>query len=249
MVKKYDISRNIKQILSYSEDVHLTVVKAYLIDSKSHRQIQREILNLPAPSHGGGFVAMNILHYYGISGEDKGLLKTKNLQDIHLKGYRNLRGILKKIKECQDYEKQVRQQIQRKQFIFNNKKTEISVTTKVRINQDVLREIVLENYNQECALCDIKSKDLLVCSHIVPWGIDQENRLNPRNSICFCVLHDKLFDRGYFSLDDNYGIIISKKADKYIKSILKSIRFKKPHKDAPKIPFLRFRRKEMIQNE
>ena len=244
-MKKYNTSQNVKEILSYSEDVHLAVIKAFLIDSKSHRQIQREILNLPAPAHGGGFVTMNILHYYGISGEDKGLLKKKSFQEMLSGAPGNLKQILVKIQECTDYEKHVKQQIQRKEFEFDNKKTEISVTTKARINQDILRQIVLENYNQECALCDIKSRDLLVCSHIIPWGIDHKNRLNPKNSICFCVLHDKLFDKGYFFFNDNYDIIISKKADTYIWSILNSVKFKKPHKDAPESQFLRFRRREM----
>ena len=41
----------------------LNVIRAYLVDGRSHRDIQKTILGIPAPSRGGGFVAMNIVDY------------------------------------------------------------------------------------------------------------------------------------------------------------------------------------------
>ena len=57
------------------------VIKSYLIDSKSHRAIQEEILNMDAPARGGGFIAMQILHSYGIHGDKKGALKRRTLEE------------------------------------------------------------------------------------------------------------------------------------------------------------------------
>jgi len=52
------------------------VIYAYLKKSLSHREIQEEILGKDAPSRGGGFLAMEILHGYGIEGDKKGILNS-----------------------------------------------------------------------------------------------------------------------------------------------------------------------------
>ncbi len=65
-----------------------------------------------------------------------------------------------------------------------------------RIYQAQFRREILDAYEHRCALCEIDLDELLVGSHIVPWAEDEKNRLNPRNGLCLCVLHDKAFDRG-----------------------------------------------------
>ena len=52
------------------------VIYAYLKESLSHRKIQNEILRVDAPSRGGGFLSMEILHGYEIKGDKKGILNT-----------------------------------------------------------------------------------------------------------------------------------------------------------------------------
>ena len=70
--KEYNLSLEvIEKVKLYSNNTHLKVVHAFVVEGKSHREIQREILNLPAPARGGGYVAMNILHYYGLTGKAK----------------------------------------------------------------------------------------------------------------------------------------------------------------------------------
>lgn len=59
------------------------VIKAYLIDGQSHRNIQREILNLPAPARGGGFVIMELLHHYNIREDKKDLLTKKSISELN----------------------------------------------------------------------------------------------------------------------------------------------------------------------
>lgn len=231
MSKKFD---------KYTE---LKVLRAYLIEGLSHRQIQREILNLPAPARGGGFVAMEILHKYGITGKYKGIYSNIVEKEFYpkLKSLVTDQEILKNIAIEIEAEKQIND----KQFSLDNKETEKVINTKTRIYQDVLRKRVLKNYNNECACCKINQQDLLICSHIKPWSEDIKNRLNPQNTICFCPLHDKLFDKGYFSLSNNYEIIFSEKADFIIKETFGNLVFKKPYRESPDTEFLTYHRKEI----
>ena len=195
------MAKNIKDISDFTEDDQLKVVKAYLIEGLSHRRIQSQILGLPAPNNGGGFVAMTILHYYNITGDMKKILANKNIDDLIKSESGNLKIILKKLKEYIEEENRA-EDIIKGLKVGKKTKTEIEVNTTRRIGQDKLRKYILDIYEHRCALCDIDKDDLLICSHIVPWGIDEKNRLNPQNAICLCAQHDKLFDKGYFSLDE-----------------------------------------------
>lgn len=82
---------------------------------------------------------------------------------------------------------------------------------KVRINQNVFRQIVLANYSSKCAISGIDIPELLVASHIVPWSKNEKERLNPENGICLSSMYDKAFDKGLISLNFNYSIIVSEK--------------------------------------
>jgi len=63
--------------------IELDVVKAFLCDGLSHREIQKWILKKDAPVRGGGFLAMNILHRFGIREQHKNILRGKPF-DEHL---------------------------------------------------------------------------------------------------------------------------------------------------------------------
>lgn len=81
---------------------------------------------------------------------------------------------------------------------------------KVRVNQSFFRSTVLASYENKCCITGINISDFLVASHIVPWSKDEKNRLNPRNGLCLNNIHDKAFDKGYLTIDDNYRIKLSK---------------------------------------
>jgi putative restriction endonuclease len=82
---------------------------------------------------------------------------------------------------------------------------------KTRVNQHVFRQIVTANYSGRCAITGINIPDLLVASHIIPWSMDVQNRLNPTNGICLNALHDKAFDKGLISITPDFAIKLSKK--------------------------------------
>jgi len=182
----------VKYVDDFPLDIHEEVIRAYLVESRSHRQIQREILGLPAPDHGGGFVTMGILHYYDIREDKKGILITSSIKKEMEGASDQYKRALMLISGIKEYIDEIDQLIEGNGNDFNppDGPTEIPAAIKRRISQRVLRKKILDNYSMKCAICNVKEEDLLVCSHIIPWSIDEGNRLNPRNAICLCVWHE-----------------------------------------------------------
>jgi predicted restriction endonuclease len=88
--------------------------------------------------------------------------------------------------------------------------TEIERLTKVRLGQRFFRRVILTGYANKCCICGIPIPELLIAGHIVPWSIDANLRVNPHNGLCLCALHDKAFDRGLFTLGEDYQVVIGK---------------------------------------
>lgn len=83
-------------------------------------------------------------------------------------------------------------------------------TMRARINQGYFRSILMTNYNGACCLTGINIPALLVASHIKPWAASSEReRVMPSNGIILNAFHDRAFDRGLITLDDNYRIVVS----------------------------------------
>ena len=81
---------------------------------------------------------------------------------------------------------------------------------KQRINQNAFRAMILNNYESRCAITGISVPELLVASHIVPWAVNEKERLNPENGICLSALYDRAFDRGLIMISpDDYKIQLS----------------------------------------
>lgn len=88
---------------------------------------------------------------------------------------------------------------------------EYMTTVKARVAQNRFRQMVLASYNYKCAITGIHLPELLVASHIVPWKSNKQSRLDPRNGICLNALHDRAFDRGLITFDDDCKIMLSRK--------------------------------------
>lgn len=80
---------------------------------------------------------------------------------------------------------------------------------KVRVNQSFFRSSILAAYNNTCCITGINQAEFLIAGHIRPWGIDEKNRLNPRNGIAINALHDKAFESGFITITPDYTIKIS----------------------------------------
>lgn len=80
---------------------------------------------------------------------------------------------------------------------------------KLRINQSVFRSELLKRY-KTCALCNVNDEKLLLASHIKPWAKSEpQERVDVDNGFMLCPNHDKLFDEGFISFDDEGKIMIS----------------------------------------
>lgn len=81
---------------------------------------------------------------------------------------------------------------------------------RARVHQDYFRTVLLTNYENTCCLTGIGFPELLTASHIKPWAkATQSERLMPSNGLLLNALHDRAFDRGLITLDDNYRIVVS----------------------------------------
>lgn len=81
--------------------------------------------------------------------------------------------------------------------------TETIRTVRTRLVQSFFRNAVLSSYNFTCAVCGIDLPELLTASHIIPWKQDIARRADPSNGLSLCSLHDRAFDRGFFTLDNS----------------------------------------------
>lgn len=79
--------------------------------------------------------------------------------------------------------------------------TDRTSKTKQRVGQQVIAEIVKENYAYHCAVTGVKTREFLVASHIIPWAKSTERRLDPTNVICLSTLWDRAFDQGFVTFD------------------------------------------------
>ena len=129
----------------------------------------------------------------------------------------------------------------------------ITVTTS-RVGQDFFRAAVLSAYNGRCCITGLSVPSLLVASHIVPWSHDETNRVNPRNGLLLSALHDKAFDNGLLTVDDDMTIQVSRRRaeidDPYFSESFdryEGHRISLPEKFSPDRDFLSYHREHIFQ--
>lgn len=134
-----------------------------------------------------------------------------------------------------------------KDFTGKTKETVV----KQRVNQNVFRTMILNNYNYNCAITGINIPELLIASHIIPWADDESQRLNPENGICLSALYDRAFDKGLITISpDNYRVnlspeLLSHQVEPYFEKHFKSIdgiSIRMPEEHTPNRDFLAYHR-------
>jgi putative restriction endonuclease len=80
---------------------------------------------------------------------------------------------------------------------------------KSRVNQSFFRAAVLASYNNTCCVTGMRIKELLIAGHIRPWGLDEKNRLNPRNGLAMNPLHDRAFELGLITITPELIVKVS----------------------------------------
>lgn len=95
-----------------------------------------------------------------------------------------------------------------------NGQTDRLTTVLTRRKQAFFRRTVLNAYRNTCAISEIAFPELLNASHIVPWRVDEMRRLDPANGISLNALHDRAFDRGLISFEDDLTVLVSNRLAK-----------------------------------
>lgn len=115
-------------------------------------------------------------------------------------------------KYIQDYEERCRTRIDKVEAQTESLQgLEREALIKQRVNQDRFRQELLDRY-EGCCLCGVRNQKLLIASHIKPWSkSDQYEKLDADNGLLLCPNHDKLFDAGLISFNDDGEIILSDK--------------------------------------
>ena len=80
---------------------------------------------------------------------------------------------------------------------------------KARVNQSFFRKTIMAAYDNSCCITGINQQELLIASHIIPWSVDESNRMNPRNGLALNALHDKAFEAGLITVMPDYRVRVS----------------------------------------
>ena len=189
-----------------------------------------------------------VLKARGIKGMDGG---TKIVQPIWDEFYHNQEELVFLSEQilAQKENTSIENKYQELLFDIKDLKGEDTIRqVKTRVNQSVFRQMVLANYSAKCAITGIDIPELLLASHIMPWSINEEHRLNPENGICLSALYDKAYDKGIIGITPNYEVIFStslksKKETSYYKNNfapIENLKISEPLKYLPKKEFLEF---------
>jgi len=75
--------------------------------------------------------------------------------------------------------------------------------------ENTVKSQLIDGRGLTCCITGITQPELLIAVHIKPWGIDEKNRLNPRNGIVLNALHDRAFEVGLITITPEYIIKVS----------------------------------------
>jgi putative restriction endonuclease len=95
---------------------------------------------------------------------------------------------------------------------FGELETSRVVEQRVRLRQHCFASRVLSQYRHRCAFCGLDANllrrhRLLVASHVKPWAAStSRERLDPRNGVSACTIHDSAFDTGLLSVQRDLTI-------------------------------------------
>lgn len=134
--------------------------------------------------------------------------------------------------------------------------TEKVVSVKTRLGQHFFRQSVLASYNNCCCITGNPVPELLVASHILPWGKYPEQRLNPRNGLCLAQTQDAAFDKGLITMDEEYRLVLSPYLREFLpnESLARNFldyegkQIVMPEKFPPASEFMQLHREEVFQH-
>jgi len=224
------------------------VLTMFLSSDLGYRPIEDQVFD----RHRKGFLPWQIVRYYGLTDDDRGILAgmpgpeverhVESLtSDRHIRDLQGTaRAVLSGATVSPGEIKTRLEKLARTRHGPMGKRT-------LRVGQAVLRELLLRTYQSCCALCETKEPSQLVVSHIIPWARRVTTRVDPQNAILLCRLHDGLFDAGLIGFSDDYQLLCSHRwdpsASPALQSALDRSQFRPPS-DFPPLPeYLKWHRR------
>ena len=84
----------------------------------------------------------------------------------------------------------------------------VTRSVRQRLHQVAFRQKVIRAYQERCALCSLRHRELLDAAHITP-DRDPEGEPVVSNGVALCKLHHAAFDRFFFTIRPDYRIEVS----------------------------------------
>ncbi|EHL06283.1 hypothetical protein HMPREF0322_03035 [Desulfitobacterium hafniense DP7] len=104
------------------------------------------------------------------------------------------------------------------------------------VRDNDFRNNILNAYENQCAMCEIKDIPSLVAAHIYPAHLCDDDTVN--NGMCLCLFHDKAYENGNICINPEGDIII---VNTDIEVSYQTIRFPANKEDFPSRDRLRQR--------
>lgn len=84
-------------------------------------------------------------------------------------------------------------------------------TVRSRLGQAKFACEIKKLYGNRCCFpgCGVSDPRFLVASHIARWSDNEILRGQLGNGLCFCLVHDKAFELGLFTLDEQFRVFVS----------------------------------------
>lgn len=171
--------------------VEFDVLKSYLVESKSHRYIQENILHIDAPARGGGFETMKILHSFDVRKEHKGLLSGYDVTE---------KNIIALLNELHNQLDEVNPDV-----TYIEGATQVKLINSYERNPEA-RKKCIAIFGAVCQACDFDfyhtygeaAQGYIEVHHIVPISsLKQGYKVNPKTDLvplcsnCHSVAHKK----------------------------------------------------------
>lgn len=96
---------------------------------------------------------------------------------------------------------------------------------RTRLGQSRFADEIRLLYSSRCCFpdCEITDPRFLVAAHIARWCDNEALRGKLGNGLCFCLLHDKAFEVGLFTLDEHFAIFVNPREDKTQSAIVRDL--------------------------
>lgn len=247
--KKNDYANNVLVVFVATSDKYGQVVVGWYNNAKVYKKYQM-IPNKVLVKR-----KLKEINVFNLCSNDATLILPVEKRNMVIKGigrsnvwYGNDEMNAKVIRYIDDFNANREKEIKKvNQNLISLEGQERETIIKSRVNQGIFRDIMLNKY-KHCCLCGITNQNLLIASHIKPWSkSDKNEKLNEYNGLLLCSIHDKLFDLGYISFNDDGTILISNELnnnDRILSNINES---NKIEITEDFIPFIRYHRENIFR--